>query len=242
MKRADDPTVGLRWIGVRAFFVGPHDISSVARFYWFEVITSFFIFAVALYALVSSSYNVPGSSLLYPSLICYLACFTLTSSFLKRQGVQFLDRLFISVLSMVSGIILFEIVYHYGFGIPSLDYFWTHELTFLGNQSANGYFSLDWYLLIFSSLFVARKYMAFNIPLFALALLSAIVMFAWIGSGYPQLFDPPWFANYLPIYKTFHVAYSSPNMIDQYARYFNGFAKIISIIPAFLFYKALRAF
>jgi hypothetical protein len=184
---------------------------------------------------------VAGNSLLYPSLICYLACFTLTSFFLKRQGVRFLDRLLISVMSTVSGIILFEIVYHYGFGIPSLDYFFTHELTFLGNQSANGYFSLDWYLLIFLSLFIARRYMALNIALVAVVFLGAIVMFAWIGSGYPQFFNPPWVANYSPIYQTFHVVYSSPKMISEYARYFNGIAKIISIIPAFLFYKAVRA-
>jgi hypothetical protein len=219
--------------------VGPQNASSVAKFYWFELIASLFILAVSIYALITSSYNVAGSSLLYPSLICYLACFTLTSFFLHRQGAPFLDRLLVSVLSMLSGIILFEIVYHYGFGIPNLNGFLTHELTFLGNQSANGYFSLDWYLLIFSSLFVARRYMAFNIPLVALSFFGAIVMFAWIGSGYPQLFDPPWVANYAPIYQTFHVVYSSQNMIAQYARYFNGVAKIISIIPALFFNRRL---
>ena len=224
-----------------ALFVKPIDAASFARFYWFELMASLVILAVALYALVLGSYNVAGTSLLYPSVICYLVCFTLTSCFLNRQGVRFLDRLFISVLSMISGIILFEIVYHYGFGIPNLNDFLTHELTFLGNQSANGYFSLDWYLLIFSSLFVARKYMAFSKPLVALASFGAIVMFAWIGSGYPQLFDPPWVANYAPIYQTFHVVYSSQNMIAEYARYFNGIAKIVSIIPAFLFYRASRA-
>src|SRR6266850_6567567 len=230
MKRHNFSTHCLGRLGAKAFFVEPHDAPSIARYYWFELITSLFILAVTLFALGSSSYNVAGSSLLYPSLICYLACFTLTSFFLKRQGVQFLDRLFISVLTMVSGIILFEIVYHYGFGIHSLDYFVTHELTFLGNQSANGYFSLDWYLLIFSSLFVARRYMAFNKPLVALAFFGAIVMFAWIGSGYPQLFDPPWVADYAPIYQTFHVVYSSQNIIAQYARYYNSIAKIISIV------------
>jgi hypothetical protein len=227
-------------LGVMAFFDQVDDPSSIARFYLFELIAVAFILAIASYALVSNSYNVAGSGLLYPSLMCYLACFTLTSFFLKRQGARFLDRLLISVLSMVSGIILFEIVYHYGFGVPSFDYFFAHDLAFLGNQSANGYFSLDWYLLIFSSLFVARKYMAMNLPFFALVLIGGIVMFAWIGSGYPQLFNPPWVADYLPIYHTFHVVYSSPSMIVQYARYYNGVAKIISIIPALLFYKTAR--
>lgn len=138
---------------------------------------------------------------------------------------------------MVSGIVLFEIVYHYGFGIPSLHDFLTFELTFLGNQSANGYFSLDWYLLIFASLFIARKYMALNKALLAVTFFGAIVMFAWIGSGFPQLFNPPWTADYLPVYRTFHVVYSSPGMIIQYAQFFNGIAKIISVIPALFFNK-----
>jgi len=221
-----------------ALYSTTYEPSNFATRYWFEVIASLFILVVALGALVSSSYNVAGGSLLYPSLISYLTCFTLTSLLLNRQGVRFLDKVLISGLSMVSGVILFEIVYHYGFGVSSLGSFLTYDLTFLGNQSANGYFSLDWYLLIFSSLFVARRYMAFNKPLVGVASFGAIVMFAWIGSGYPQLFDPPWVANYAPIYQTFHVVYSSPNMIARYAMLFNGIAKIICIIPALFFYKS----
>lgn len=203
----------------------------------FEIILAFGIASVSLYSLFSDSYYV-STGLLYASLIAYLLCFTLTSFFLNRQGLKFFDRIFYSLLSMLAGIVLFEIVYHYGFGISQAQI--TKDFTFLGNGSGNGFFPLDWYLLIFASIFIGRKYMALNRSLFFMILFGAIVMFVWIGSGYPQNFDPPWTANYLPIYQIFHVVYTTPNMIVECARFFNDLAKTIAIIPAFFFNKKLR--
>ena len=141
-----------------------------------------------------------------------------------------------SILSMVAGIVLLEIVYHYGFGIPGLHAFLKYELLFFGNQSANGYFELDWYLLILSTLFIGRKYMAFNKPLIVIVVAGAAIMLAWIGSGYPQVFSPPYVAAYDPL----NIKYSSPAMIITYGQFFSGIAKIIAVIPAFFFNKQIK--
>lgn len=212
------------------------NVTTALRQYWFELILGLGIAGISLYSLFShSSYVAVG--LLYASLISYLLCFTLTSFFLNRQNVKFLDRMFLSILSMLAGIILFEIVYHYGFGISQAQLI--KDFTFLGNGTAQGSFPLDWYLLIFVSIFIGRKYMTFNKSLIVLTLFGAVAMFVWIGSGYPQSFDPPWTANYLPIYQTFHVVYTTSNMIVQYASFFTDISKTIAIIPAFFFNKKL---
>jgi hypothetical protein len=138
---------------------------------------------------------------------------------------------------MIAGIILFEIVYHYGFGLSPGQL--QAELTYFGNSPANQ-FPLIWYLLIFASLFIGRKYMAPNVPLVLMAIYGALVMFFWIGMGYPQTFTPPWTANYLPVYSTFNVNYTGPQMIVNYAIVFNWLSKGIAVIPALFFNKKIR--
>jgi hypothetical protein len=217
--------------------LGQPDLYSVWRRYWFELSLGFVIFCFLIYSIVSSSYTVGKGALLDASAISYLLCFTLTSFFLNRQQVKFPVRAFYSVASTLAGIVLYEIVYHYAFGITRAELI--KDFTFLGNESGNGYFSLDWYLLIFLTIFIGVKYMAFNKPLLVLVLFDAIVMLAWIGIGYPQAFNPPWTASYSPVYRMFDVVYRSQSMILSYARIFNSLSKSIAVIPAFFFNKKL---
>jgi len=201
--------------------------------YWLELTLGLGIIGISLHALLSHSYQLIGATL-YASVICYSLCFTLTLFFLHRQNVKFLDRIAYSILSMLSGIIFFEFAYHYGFGISIAQL--SKDFSFLSN---NGWvsFPLDWYLLVLVPLFIGRKYMAVNKSLIVYTLASAIVMFGWIGSGYPQDFPPPWTANYAPIYEAFHVVYSSSAMIVEYSQLFNSFSKLIAVVPAFFFNK-----
>lgn len=205
--------------------------------YWLELILGSVVIGLLGYSSLSGSYRFDEKSLLYSSAISYLLCFALTSFFLNRQGAKFLDRFFLSTLSMLSGIVLFEIVYHYGFGISQAQL--VSDFTYFGNAFSDGFFPLIWYLLIFVSLFIGRKYMHFNKSLAFLCVIGGVIMFLWIGSNYPQAFSPPWVATYLPIYYTFHVSYSSPSMILQYAKFYNSVAKLIAVIPAFFFNKKL---
>ncbi|MDH2901069.1 MAG: hypothetical protein PXY39_08855 [archaeon] len=201
--------------------------------YCLELILGLGIATIALYALLSNSYFVSGG-LLYASVISYALCFTLTFFFIHRQNVNLVDRLAYSILSTLAGIIFFEFAWHYGFGISLAQI--AKDSSFLGN---NGWvtFPLDWYILILATLFVGRKYMEVNKSLIIVCLISGILMFAWIGSGYPQDFPPPWTANYFPIYQTFHVVYTNQAMIIEYSRIFNSITKIIAVIPAFFFNK-----
>jgi hypothetical protein len=205
------------------------------RRYWLELIIGIVVISLLMYALVSGSYWLSGA-LKFSSTVSYFLCFGLTLFFLNRQNAKLLDRVFLSTLSMLAGIVLFEIVYHYGFGFSFG--LLANDLSYLGNAAENGAFPLDWYLLIFACLFVGRKYMGFNKSLVALCVIGAVAMFLWIGSGYPQTFSQPWTATYLPIYYTLHVTYSSPEMIINYARFFNWITKLpIAVIPAFFFNK-----
>lgn len=208
-------------------------ISRELNRYWLEIFLGFVIIGLSGYALVFGLYRFE-EGLKYPSAIFYILCFCLTSYFLNRQGAKLLDRVFLSTLSMLAGIVLFEIVYHYGFGISQAQL--VSDFSYLGNSAANG-FPLDWYLLIFASLFIGRKYMSFNKSLLALSIFGGVAMFFWIASGYPQTFNPPWTANYLPIYSTFHISYPGPGKIIRYAEFYNWITKAIAVIPAFFFNK-----
>ncbi|SRR5579863_9870615 len=207
------------------------------RRYWFELALGTIIVGFFLYALATLRFLVQGGEFTFPSLICYLLCFALTSFFLNRQGLKFRERIFYCFATMLAGIALFEIVYHYAFGIPSLANFLHYQLFFFGNQSANGYFSLNWYLVILVVPFIGLKYMKFkwNWLLYGVVIFSALVMFLWIASGYPQYFQPQYFPAYRILIKG--IQRGNYAQIEIYGALFNGFAKIIAVIPALLFNK-----
>jgi hypothetical protein len=205
------------------------------RKYWFESILGLGIIGVLIYAALTLQFFVAGGALTYPSLISYALCFMLTSLFLNRQGLKFIDRIFYCFATMASGIVLFEMVYHYAYGVLSFNDFLHYELFFLGNQSANGYFSLDWYLVILVVPFIGWRYMSLNKILFGVTIFSAFVMFFWVATGYPQPLYPQWFPAYSTLINV--IQKGDTSQIVFYGELFNGLAKIIAIIPALLFYK-----
>ena len=203
------------------------------RKYWFELILGLAIVGLLVYSALTGQFTVAGGAFTYPSLVSYTLCFVLTSFFLNRQGLKFLERIFYCFAAMASGIVLFELVYHYAYGVSSFHSFLHYELFFFGNQSANGYFSLDWYLIILVVPFIGWKYMKLNRTLIAVIIFSAVVMFFWIATGYPQFLYPQWFPSYGPYIDI--IQKGNTNQIVFYGELFNGVAKIIAIIPALLF-------
>jgi hypothetical protein len=205
------------------------------RKYWFEFLLGLGIIGALIYAAVERQFTVAGGALSYASLVFYVLCFALTSFFLNRQGLKFLERIFYCFAAMASGIVLFELVYHYAYGVTSFQDWLHYELFFLGNQSANGYFSLDWYLIILVVPFIGWKYMKVNKTLIAVVIFSAVVIFFWVATGYPQFLYPQWFPSYGRLVDI--IQKGNTNQIVFYGELFNGLAKIIAIIPALLFNK-----
>src|SRR5487761_36740 len=199
--------------------VRPNVVRAVRK-YWIELILGLVIVGISFYALLSGSYNVVEKGLTYPSLISYLSCFTLTLFFLHRQKLKFFDRILYSLISMLAGIVLFEIIYYYSFGLSQSELL--RDFTFFGNGEGEGFFPLIWDLLITATLVLARRYMSMNKSLIAAVMFSVIVMVVWIKSCYSQV-----------------IALGSSTQF--YPKVFDGIAKTIALIPAFLFNKKVEA-
>lgn len=210
---------------------------SSIREYWFELILGGLLVILLIYSLLSSShYFSRGFS--YNSLLHYGACFVIASFFLKRQKVNFVDRMFYSLATMASGIVLYEIVYHYGFGVSFS--MLAHDASYFVLAAGNGYFCLDWFLIIFLIPFAWRKYMNLNNKLlWILISFEAIVMLLWVGIGYPQYPFPSWWPAYEPLFNVIPLVNGTGNTasIIFYGGVFSALAKTISVIPAFFFNK-----
>jgi hypothetical protein len=209
--------------------------AATLRKYWLELILGLAVVGILINGAVAGQFTVAGGAFTYPSLVSYSLCFVLTSFFLNRQGLKLLERIFYCFAAMASGIVLFELVYHYAYGVTSLHHFLHYELFFLGNQSANGYFSLDWYLIILVVPFIGWKYMKFNRLLLAVIVFSAVVMFFWVATGYPQFLYPQDYPSHGPYIDL--IQKGNTMQIISYGKWFNGIAKIIAVIPALFFNK-----
>ncbi len=210
---------------------------NLLRKYWLESILGASLFAVFLYAALFGTYFVNGA-FSYNSLIHYGSCFILASYFLNRQGVKVADRILYSLAIMASGIVLYEIVYHYGFGISYS--ILVQNATFFGLDSNGTAFSLDWFVIIFVIPFAWRQYMSLgNWSLLILVTFEALVMFAWISTGYPQFQYPSWWPAYKVLFDVIPVVNGTPSSssILFYGGLFGELAKTISVIPAFFFNK-----
>src|SRR5579885_1608284 len=212
-------------------------MSRIVERYWLELILGILLIVFSLNWAISRSYYFNGG-FTYPSLIAYGACFLLTCYFLNRQGVGIFDRVMYSLAAMASGIVLLEIVYHYGYGITST--LVLQNMSSLGLDSGNGAFPLVWFVIIFLIPFIGRRYMKLNWPLLGLVASGAVVMFGWISIGYPQFPWPQWWPAY-NVYFTNVIATVNGKGVTSsvvfYGELFRRMTKSISVIPAFFFNK-----
>lgn len=174
--------------------------------------------ALSLYSMATRSFFLSGS-VLTATVVAPLLAFALTYSSLKARGVGG-ERVFVGLASVISGLILFEVVYHYGFpgawgNLPS-------DLVYLNifpaNLSDGLPFPVLFYSMIVAMPFTAYRFMRPN-RLFALLLFGALATFAaWEGLGYPQ--------------------WSSPGSDAATAMALNSAAKLFVLtLPASLFYQ-----
>lgn len=182
----------------------------IAKRYWFEILSVVVVAIISLYGTVIAREHTLGEgTLTYPSFAAFSLCFVLTSYFLNRQNVKFFDRVLYSLAAMASGIVLSEIVYHFALGIPSFQDFLHYELFFFGNQSANGYFSLNWYLIILIVPLIGLRYTTWNKILIGIIVFLGLAILVWIAGGY----------------------------VHSHEMLFNSFAKMTAVIPALVFNK-----
>jgi hypothetical protein len=211
-------------------------ITPLLRLYWLELIVGVAIVAIVAYEALSRSYYFNGNFAIH-SLVTYAACFALCSFFLNRQKVEMADRVLYSLATMAAGIVLYEIVYHYGFGITST--ILLRDVTYFGLDAANGYFPLVWFLIIIAIPFLGRRYMKMNKSLIAIIAFEASVISLWLSIGYPQPVYPSWFPAHSPVLNLIPYSNGVPdtNSIVLYGTLFANMAKVISVIPAFFFNK-----
>jgi hypothetical protein len=142
--------------------------------------------SLCLYSVSDKSFFLSGQ-ILTASAVAPLFAFALTYNCLKAQGVG-KERIITSFASVISGLILFEVVYHYGW--PGALVNLPHDLIYFNIFPAdlsNGLpFPLPFYTMIILMPFAFYKFMRLNI-LFSLLLFGSMATFAiWEGLGYPQ--------------------------------------------------------
>jgi hypothetical protein len=136
-----------------------------------------------LYALVSRSLFIT-SGVLVASLVAPALAIVVASRGLRSQGFGS-ERIFIGLCAAVSGIWLFEILYHYSYA-GSFAALPANLKTLNIDTGLGNFFPLPWSLIMVALPAVAYRRMSIN-PVFLLLLAAAVVSFwFWITAGYPQ--------------------------------------------------------
>jgi len=181
------------------------------------------------------------TSLLLASELAYASCFFLTLSFLLYRNIDFLESLLISFVTMFSGVILYEIAYHYGFGLGPL----VGDLTTLDIQfvsSVHPQFPLLFASVVVCAPLLAWKYISINRPFLIALSISIALFFIWVIIGYPQFANPTWWPTQKMIIWVFPKSYiNAPTLaaeeaIENAGYWLNSLTKLLAVVPAFLFY------
>jgi len=166
---------------------------------------------------------------LWASVFAYGLCFILTMFFLRKR-IKFLENILLSLLTMFSGVMLYEIAYHYSWSeADSIARIWQDITWFtLGGTTA---FPLLFYASVMLAPFLAWRYMAVNKAFIVVLGAGITFFFVWVGLGFQQFWcsceGADIFGQYLP-----------PSQIETIGYWMNSFSKILCIAPAFLFYPS----
>jgi hypothetical protein len=229
---------GRAWRRVREFF-GPK-VADLADLFFVGVIVLSVVVAAA-----NGSFVVTGKALA-ASLMGFSLCYLITSRNLRgREGVG-AERMFIALATMVSGVWLYEIAYHYAWG-ASARALW-RDLTWLSvNTPRSGSpYPLAWSLLMVSLAFVGARHMRVNRWFLLTAVLSLVTFALWLATGFPNYFNPQWWPSKNPSIGLIPLSYRHPTigsseaaLVAFWGGVFNSATKIlVSILPATLFLGA----
>lgn len=198
-----------------------HDLGSLVRFprenFSAAVLleTAFLVigFLGIAYSLAFRTFFI-ASGVLTASVVGPAFAMVVASRGLRMRGVGF-ERVFVGLACSVSGIWLFETLYHYGWN-GTFTALSTNLLTFNIDTGMGNYFPLPWAIIMIVLPAVAYKRMNVNV-IFVLLLLGTLAGFwAWTNAGYPQF------------------TYSGPDSL-QGAIYNTVTKLLVCLLPASLF-------
>jgi hypothetical protein len=177
------------------------------------------------------------NNLLPASVIAYLTCFVLTMLFLRGRTKLF-DRIMVSSATTASGIWLYEIAYHYSWGLGGL-------LTDLSSPSVaiggNAPFPIYFAVFLSALPLMARQYIKLNRVFFVAAAISAILFAAWLSLGFPQFWcvcaSKPFSSFLLPGEFVKPDGWLSEASVEPLGYVMNSLTKLLAIVPAFLYYQ-----
>lgn len=167
-----------------------------------------------------------SNNLLPASVAAYASCFALTFFFLSGRA-KLLDRLMVSVATTVSGIWLYEIFYHYSWGFGGL----TADLSRL-SIAIGGVVPFPIYFAVALVILplLARQYFSLNVQFFLVLAVSLEFFGIWMVLGFPQF----WCTCE---YRTAIGNFIPGPLTEQVGYVMNSLTKLLSVVPAFLFYK-----
>ena len=125
-----------------------------------------------------------GSGALVASVVGPAFAVVIASRGLRAQGVG-LERVFVGLASATSGLWLYEILYHYGWG-GTFSAIESNLFTISVVAGTGMYFPLTWALAIVVLPAVAYRRMRVNLVFITLSLATIVGFWAWINAGYPQ--------------------------------------------------------
>ena len=176
--------------------------------------------------------------ILWASIIAYALCFILTFIFLINQKINLLECLTLSLVTMFSGITLYEIVYHYGYGFGTIE----GDFTRVALQSSGIYQPLIFFSTVTLAPLLAWRYIKQLKPFIIMIVISAVIFWFWEVTGYAQFADPQWWPDQTPLIWLLPQSYVHAPTLDAHAAivslgfWMNSFSKILAIAPAFLFF------
>ena len=182
---------------------------------------------------LQSLFLVPGTSILYASLVAMIAAFLITLFSLRRRGAGN-EALFVGLASAASGIWLYELVYHYAYGMSFLQLYLDARRIDISGTSAGqlSVFPLAWSIIVILLPFAAYRSMSIN-PYFLAALAAGIALFVlWILFGFPQFSNVNWSSAWTGYREVILVPSTSRITI---AFVLNSLTKVLVCVPALLF-------
>lgn len=200
---------------------------------------------------LSNIFLLPISSarILYASVFMVAGSFFISYFSLRKQKARKEETVLLSLLTVASGIWLYEIVYRYSYGPEPLSVFIRElgRIDFFGiffnsnscynvlpvlPASCDSVFPLVWSLIIVLLPLFAYKRMRLN-KYFLIAFVGGFSIFVvWILMGFPQFFAPGWCSNWTGCSSLISYPSQARTLVGYLA---NSFSKLIMLAPALLF-------
>jgi hypothetical protein len=185
---------------------------------------TFGVIALVTALIIFVAYNERGDELLPASTLAYASCFILTIYFLRKRMSSLFDILLTSAATTFSGVWLYEVAYHYYWGInlSGLKYDFSNLSIVLYPGWA---FPIYFAVAIIFFPFLKRQYISLNKPLVAVFGISVALFALWAALGYPQYFNPQLQTG----------IFTSQAQVQGAGLIMNSVTKILAVVPAFLF-------